>query len=485
MHDVLTAEILRGPAGPQVAAFVDFDGTVIHGYSAGALYRHRIRNFELGPREAARTLLIGLRGIEGDAAFESFFTLGMQAWAGRSEDELEELGERLFRQELGGRLYPEAWSLVHAHKLMGHTVVLASSATLFQVKPFLRELGLEHALTSPLEVEGGLLTGRPGGELLWGAGKARAVERFAAEHDIDLTASYAYSNGREDVPFLETVGRPRPVNPDDELARAAAERGWPTRDFPSRGRPGLVQVARTAASYGGIFSSFAVGMGVGLLNGSRRQAIDVGTTLAGEIGLALAGVSVNVQGEEHLWARRPAVFMFNHQSQLDMLLVLKLVRRGFTGVAKKEIASQPPWGQMFRFADVAFVDRGNTMTAREALAPAVERLRSGVSLVIAPEGTRSHTPRLGRFKKGGFHIAMQAGVPIVPIVVRNASEAQWRGSRTIRPTHVDVVVLPAIDVGGWSRSDLNRHVAETRQLFVDTLERWPGSIAARGSGLVR
>ena len=479
MHDILTAEILRGPTGTQVGAFFDFDGTVIQGYSAGAFYRDRIRRLDMGPREAARTLLVGLRGLEGEEDFESFFTLGVQAWTGRSEDELEQLGERLFRHELAGRLYPEAWSLVQAHNQMGHTVVLASSATHFQVKPFLRELEIEHALTSPLESEDGILTGRAAGEPLWGAAKARAVERFAAEHGIELGESYAYTNGDEDVPLLGVVGRPRPVNPDPQLARVAAERGWPARSFPSRGRPGVVQIARSIASYGGMFSSFGVGAGVGLLNRSRRQGIDLATTLAGEVGLALAGISVEVQGEEHLWSHRPAVFMFNHQSQLDMLVVLKLLRREFTGVAKKEIASQPPWGQLFRLADVAFVDRGNTSRAREALAPAIERLKAGISLAIAPEGTRSYTPRLGRFKKGGFHVAMQAGVPIVPIVVRNSSESQWRGSRTMRPATIDVVVLPAIDVGEWSRADLDRHVADVRQLFLDTLRRWPGSMADR------
>ena len=87
---------------------------------------------------------------------------------------------------------------------------------------------------------------------------------------------------------------------------------------------------------------------------------------------------------------------------------------------------------MFRLADMAFVDRGNTTQAKAALAPAVARLREGISLVMAPEGTRSATPALGPFKKGAFHVAMQAGVPIVPIVIRNAGELMWRGASTIR-----------------------------------------------------
>src|SRR5207244_4359722 len=114
-----------------------------------------------------------------------------------------------------------------------------------------------------------------GGPLLWGSGKAEAVRAFAAEQGVDLARSYAYSNGDEDLPFLEAVGHPRPVNPEGKLAHVAAERGWPARTFPSRGRPGLLTMARTAALYGGMFAGIGAGVAVGLVNRSRRQAIDV------------------------------------------------------------------------------------------------------------------------------------------------------------------------------------------------------------------
>jgi HAD superfamily hydrolase (TIGR01490 family) len=479
MPEGLTGGILRGPAGPEIGAFFDFDGTIIHGFSAGAFYRDRIRRLEFGPVEAARTLRLGLRGLTDEDSFERFMTVALEAFAGRSVDEMEELGERLFVQTIAGSIYPEAWSLVQAHRLMGHTLVLASSATNFQVAPVARELQFEHVLTSPLESEDGILTGRAGGPLLWGRGKANAVREFAAEHGIDLARSYAYSNGDEDVPFLETVGNPRPVNPDGKLARIAAERGWPARRFQPRGRAGLGNVARTAALYAGMFWGGGAGMTIGLLNGSRRKALDLATGLSSDLGLGLAGIDVNVQGGQHLVSHRPAVFIFNHQSQLDVPLLGKLLRGGFTGVAKAEIKKDPVWGPVFSMADVAFVERGNTAQAKEALAPAVQRLRDGISLVIAPEGTRSYTPRLGRFKKGAFHVAMQAEVPIVPIVLRNAGAAMWRGSKTVRPATVDVAVLPPIDVSDWTVAELDDRIAAVRQQYVDTLARWPGSPAAR------
>src|SRR6202008_1130925 len=108
-----------------------------------------------------------------------------------------------------------------------------------------------------------------------------------------------------------------------------------------------------------------------------------------------------------------------------------LVRRGFSGVAKAEAARVPGFGTFMRLADMAFLDRSSTARFVDALKPAVDLLHRGLSIVIAPEGTRSWTPKVGRFKKGAFHMAMQGGVPIGPIVIRNTGELLWRGATVI------------------------------------------------------
>jgi HAD superfamily hydrolase (TIGR01490 family) len=470
------ADVLVGPSGSAVGAFFDFDGTVIDGYSAKDFYHHRLRSFDIGPLEAAQTLMLGLRGVTSEADFERFVALGFTAWAGRSEDELSELGERLFAQQIAGRLFPEAWQLIRAHERMGHTLVLASSASRFQVEPAARAAGVEHVLCTPVEATAdGILTGRAAGPTLWRQGKADAVRSFAVANGVDLRSSYAYSNGDEDLPFLSAVGHPRAVNPGRHLLAHAREEDWPVLDFAGRGRPGAAQVARTVAAYGGIFTAMATGVAFGLLNRSHRAGLDTTTALIGELGLSLAGVQLRVCGEQNLWDQRPAVFLFNHQSQLDMAILCKLMRAGFTAVAKKELANDPVFGLAFRLAGVAFVDRSGHGDARQALEPAVQRLRDGISVLIAPEGTRSVTPALGEFKKGAFHMAMQAGVPVVPIVIRNAGELMWRDAVTIRPGRVDVVVHPAIAVSAWTTGELTERVAEVRQLYVDTLASWPGS----------
>jgi HAD superfamily hydrolase (TIGR01490 family) len=474
----LIAAVEAGPKGPHIGAFFDFDGTLIDGYSLSAFARHHLRSRQVTPADLGRMLLTGIRGVTSEEDFEQFTVLSMHTWAGRSEDELAELGERLFVQGISGSLYPEAWRLVEAHQRAGHTVVLASSATQFQVEPTARAMGVSHILVSPVEIVNGICTGRPGGPLLWRAGKAAAVREFAGEHGIDLAQSYAYSNGDEDVPFLRTAGRSRAINPGRHLAEAARHYGWPVARFRSR-RAGVADIAHTAAGLAGMLGGFTVGVVLGAATGSRREAVDLGTTLAGELGSVLAGVRLDVHGAEHL-ATRPAVFLFNHQSQLDVLILAKLLRGGFTGVAKKELANSPGFGLMFRLADVAFVDRQDNAQARKALEPAVQKLRDGISLVIAPEGTRSATPALGPFKKGAFHVAMQAGVPIVPIVIRNSGELMWRGATTIHAGTVQIAVLPPVATDGWDVADLDEHVREVRGQYLATLANWP----AHGTGQV-
>ena len=175
--------------------------------------------------------------------------------------------------------------------------------------------------------------------------------------------------------------------------------------------PGPRTILRSVAAGGGILSGIGTGVALGILNNSRQQAIDSMMALSAEYSLALAGVRVETVGEEHVWEQRPAVFVFNHQSQLDVFVICHLLRRDFTGVAKKELTKDPIFGPVFKFAGVAFVDRQGGGNPREALQPAVDKLGDGISVVIAPEGTRSLTPTLGTFKTGAFHLRSRGRRP--------------------------------------------------------------------------
>ena len=469
----LLAEIEAGPEGPETGVFFDFDGTLIAGYSAEAWALDALRRRKIDPQTMVRSLLAGLdmhlRGSDVTALMEIAAELGK----GRREEALIELGQRLFRERLARTVYPEARAVVKAHQRKGHTLALASSATNFQAGPLAADLGIDHVLCTKLEVAEGRLTGRVAGPVLWGRNKADAVAAFAADNGIKLAESYGYANGDEDVEFLETVGRARPLNPAPGLSRVAAERGWPIHRFEPRGRPGIVPVVRTAAALGGIAGTLGVGLGLGLLNRSRRTAVNYVATVAPEVALGLAGVELRVRGEEHLWSARPAVFVFNHQSSFDVVVISRLLRRDFTAVAKAELAHDPRFAPLAALVGVAYVHRGDPAQARAALAPVVEKLRSGVSLAIAPEGTRSATPTLGPFKSGAFHIAVEAQVPVVPVVIRNAGEIMWRASLVARPGTVDVAVLPPVPTEGLGPDDVGDLRDRVRQQFLDTLDVWP------------
>jgi putative phosphoserine phosphatase/1-acylglycerol-3-phosphate O-acyltransferase len=215
---------------------------------------------------------------------------------------------------------------------------------------------------------------------------------------------------------------------------------------------------------------FALGAIPGILNGSRRDMVNLAIATWGELATGLAGITLDVRGEEHLWSQRPAVFVFNHQSAVDMLLLCKLLRRDFVGVAKQEARRNPIFGPAFWLAGTVFIDRFNREKALEALRPALDALRHGISLVIAPEGTRSTTPRVGPFKKGAFHIAMRAGVPIVPIVFRNALDALPKHGLVVRPATIEVTVHPPVPTSDWKVEDIDDHIADVRRLFVETLD---------------
>jgi putative phosphoserine phosphatase/1-acylglycerol-3-phosphate O-acyltransferase len=235
----------------------------------------------------------------------------------------------------------------------------------------------------------------------------------------------------------------------------------------------LRSVLGTVGAIGALNIGLGVGLGVGLIRGDRRLGNDLALSLGFSSFLAMAGVRMNVVGAHNLWARRPAVFVMNHQSGLDAMIVGALLRHGFTGLGKKEAQLSPMTFLMGRAMDAVFVDRGDSMKGRAAQEQLVERLRSGVSVFVAPEGTRSPTAELGEFRTGAFHVARTAGVPIVPVVLRNAYDLMPGKSKVIHPGVVDVAVLDPIPTDSWTRDSVRDDMAAVRKQFVDTLKNWP------------
>jgi putative phosphoserine phosphatase/1-acylglycerol-3-phosphate O-acyltransferase len=470
LHDKLTREVRQGPSGPKVGAFFDLDQTLLAGFSATAFFRERLLSGRMSPRELGESLLGALSFAVGRTGFSGFVAATTAAYRGLAESVMEEIGEEVFEKHLAASIYPESRALVRAHQEMGHTVAIISSATRYQAEPLARELGIEHVLCTELEVQDGFFTGKVVHPTCYGEGKAHAAIGLAGSHDVELGESYFYTDSHEDLPLLNVVGRPRPLNPNGRLAQTAKERQWPVRRFHSRGTPSAGDLLRTGLFLGSIVPSVWAGVAAGIVNRSRREAINMLGSVWGDLATSLAGVDLRVAGEEHLWSQRPAVFIFNHQSGLDAVLMVKLLRRDVTGVGKKEIQKNPIFGPLFTAAGTVFIDRADREKAIEALKPAVQALREGRSLMIAPEGTRSSTPRLGPFKKGAFHIAMQAGVPVVPVVFRNVLDALPKHGLVVRPATVEAVVLPPVDTSGWTRESLDGEIEAIRRSYLEVLD---------------
>jgi len=468
------AEILASPPGPDIGAFFDLDGTLVAGFTGVILTQEQFRRREMGVGELITMIQAGLNHRLGRIEFEELITKAAWVLRGRPLSDMEEIGERLFAQKIESRIYPEMRELVRAHMARGHTVVLSSSALTIQVDPVARFLGIPNTLTNKFEVdENGILTGHVVRPILWGPGKAAAVQKFAAEHNIDLSRSYFYADGDEDVALMYLVGNPRPTNPEGKMAAVARRRGWPILRFTSRGSGGLVGQLRTLIGVGSMVPVASVALGLGLLTRNRRRGVNFFTSTYSQLLLAANGVHLNVIGAENLTAQRPAVFIFNHRNQIDPVIVAALVRDNWTAVGKKELESDPIIGTLGKLLDAVFIDRDDPTAAVETLHQVEERARNGLSIVIAPEGTRVDTTEVGPFKKGPFRIAMAAGIPIVPIVIRNAEIIAARDSITMNPGTVDVAVFPPIPVDHWTLDTLPERIAEVRQLYLDTLASWP------------
>jgi putative phosphoserine phosphatase/1-acylglycerol-3-phosphate O-acyltransferase len=472
------AEVDASPEGPATGAFFDLDGTLVAGFTVAAITKERLRRGEVGPGEFWHLMQLAMEYRLGRHQFENVIEGAVRSSRGRLAEDVAEFGERIFQQSVADLIYPEMRDLVRAHQRRGHTVVLSSSALSMQAEPVARYLGIDHVVCNRFVAsEAGVLTGELVRPVIWGPTKATSVQKFAAEHGIDLRSSYFYADGDEDVALMHLVGNPRPVNPGPVLAKVAGRRGWPVLRLRSRGSGGLLGRARNLAALGSLGPVAAGALSLGLLTRSKRTGVNFLTSVWPELVLALNGVELNVTGTEHLTERRPAVFVFNHRTNFDVFMVAALVKDNWTGVAKKELAGNPLAGPIGRLLDAAFIDRDDSASAVAALAPIEEAARKGLSILVAPEGTRLDSPAadgVGPFKKGAFRIAMATGLPVVPIVIRNADSVASRNSATLRPGRVDIAVLPPVSVAGWTHDDLAERIGQVRECYVRLLADWPG-----------
>jgi len=166
---------------------------------------------------------------------------------------------------------------------------------------------------------------------------------------------------------------------------------------------------------------------------------------------------------------RPAVFIGNHQTELDVLMLGCIFPKYCSVTAKKSLKNVPFLGWFMSLSGSVFIDRSNSNDARAAMAGAAHEITSEKqSVYMFPEGTRSYSeePRLLPFKKGAFHLAVQAGVPIVPVVVANYSDVLYVKGWRFRSGSIPVKVLKPIQTKGLNPSDVDDLARDTRELML-------------------
>jgi HAD superfamily hydrolase (TIGR01490 family) len=221
-------DIAASPAGPRVGAFFDLDGTLVSGFTATVHAGHRIRNRQARIGEVLGVLEASLRYRLGRMEFERLVVRAAGYLRGESLDDLDALGEWLFRRHIESRVFADMQRVLRAHQDRGHTVVVSSSALTIHAEPVARHLGVDDVICNHFEVDAQrALTGGIVAPIVWGARKATAVARFCAANDVELPLSYFYADGDEDAFLMRQVGHPRPVNPRSGLAAEAARAGWP------------------------------------------------------------------------------------------------------------------------------------------------------------------------------------------------------------------------------------------------------------------
>lgn len=242
----------------RAAAFFDLDKTLMAGSSGMQFARVATRHGIVGRRQlaswAVEHLRYRLRGTTDERTNE-VLRVARDLISGVPARSLERMNPEVMAAILP-RVYPQMLDEVYAHQDSGRATFIVSAAGNGVVESLADVLGMDGGIGTSYEVDGdGAFTGRFDGPFVYGPGKVEAMQAFAAEHEIDLAESYAYSDSLSDLPMLRAVGYPVAVNPDPALAELAREEGWETMRFERLGRRLVALAVTLLATVGGFGAS--------------------------------------------------------------------------------------------------------------------------------------------------------------------------------------------------------------------------------------
>jgi 1-acyl-sn-glycerol-3-phosphate acyltransferase len=218
------------------------------------------------------------------------------------------------------------------------------------------------------------------------------------------------------------------------------------------------------------FAAGLVGIPYALLAKDPRILFWLGR-LGVRFGFFLAGIRIVTEGVEKISAHSHFIYMMNHNSNLDAPAVFLKLPGAVRVLGKKELFRLPVLATAMRLAGFVPVDRSNREAAIESARRAARIAASGTSFLIAPEGTRSRTGELLPFKKGGFHIAIDSQVPILPITVVGAFELMPPGSYAIRSGTIKIIFHDPVETTGLDGRDRFELIARVRAPMEEALAR--------------
>ena len=186
--------------------------------------------------------------------------------------------------------------------------------------------------------------------------------------------------------------------------------------------------------------------------------------------MILYGVKVEIQGLHHVDQARPVIYMPNHASMVDIPVLIYALPVDLRFIFKKSLLYVPVFGQAIQFMGMVPIDRANMGKATESLKNAGRQIRAGSHVLVFPEGTRTRTGKLLNFKKGGFYLAIQEQIDIVPISINNSQAIGGVNSLLVNRGEVQVTIHPPIHIAAYSLEDRHELIKAVRGAIYSGLD---------------
>jgi 1-acyl-sn-glycerol-3-phosphate acyltransferase len=187
--------------------------------------------------------------------------------------------------------------------------------------------------------------------------------------------------------------------------------------------------------------------------------------------LFVSGLGVTVEGLANIDPSQSYIYMSNHRSNFDIPVLLGCLPIQFRWLAKAELFKIPIFGRAMRAAGYVQIDRSNRVAAFKSIDQVASKMKNGVSVMIFPEGTRSEDGDLKPFKKGGFVMAVDTGVPIVPVILRGTRSIMAKGSWRIKPGNVTLSIEKPIDTTHYTRDTKEDLIKTVRSVICEVFEK--------------